>query len=80
MILLAKGLAPDIPWNTISSGMIDTEALKELSTEAVELLKAELPSNGVGKLWETAATVSFYAPTLPVLQQRKRCMSMGCVN
>ena len=67
MILLAKVLAPDIPCNTISSGMIDTEAPKELSTKAVELLKVELPSDRVGKLCETAAPVGFYAPTLPVL-------------
>ena len=60
MILLAKVLAPDIPGNTIASGMIDTEAFKELP-------KAELPSNEVGKLCETAATVDFYAPTPPVL-------------
>ena len=35
MILLAKGLAPDIPWNTISSGMIDTEALMDLGGENI---------------------------------------------
>lgn len=67
MILLAKVLAPDIAGNTIASGMIDTEAPKELSTEAVELLKVELPSDRIGKLCETTATVGFYAPTLPVL-------------
>ena len=67
MILLAKVLAPDIPCKTISSGMLDTEAPKELSTEAVELLKVEFPSDRIGKLCETTATVGFYAPTLPVL-------------
>ena len=67
MILLAKVWAPDISGNAISSGMIDTEAPKELSTEAVELLKVELPPDRVGKLCETTATVGFYAPTLPVL-------------
>ncbi len=53
-------MAPNIPGNIIAFGMIDSEALKEL-------LKAESPSNEVGKLCETALTVDFYAPTPPVL-------------
>ena len=59
---LAKELAPaDITVNCVAPGATETDMMKELPEEAVELLKEETPLGRLASPEEIAETVAFLA-------------------